>query len=73
MKEIHCEFTNEITCPYCGFEHGDSWEWYQSSQDEWHETECDGCEKTFEAIRIITVDYSSRKSEDTHECLCTYV
>lgn len=50
---------SEIICPYCEYEHVDSWEWEEASQDETLEKECDKCEKKFYACRNIDVSYSS--------------
>lgn len=70
MKLFSGETCNtEIECPHCGFEYSDSWEWNQNRNDEWIEEECDSCGKTFEAIRVISVDYYTRpkKYEKTIE------
>lgn len=56
--------TDEITCLYCDYELGDSWEYRDSG-----EAECPQCEKTFEFERHTTVHYSSRRKdcEQAHE------
>lgn len=50
--EIDCSFTEELVCPYCGHEQGDSWELKDG------ECQCSRCEKHFifesEAIRYFT-------------------
>ena len=56
-KEIDHDYTNEIVCPYCGYEHGDSWE---VSDDE-GKMDCHSCEKEFKYQRDITIDYSTQK------------
>lgn len=53
-------FTNNIICPYCGSEDGDSWE---ETQD-WGEIECGNCYKTFYFEREISVTYTTTKIED---------
>lgn len=53
-NEIDCDNTEEITCPYCWYEYGDSWE----ASDSWHE-ECPECEKMFFFSRKVEVTYSS--------------
>lgn len=51
-KEIDHDYTDEIVCPYCGYEFGDSWELGDGG-----ELECDKCEKEFEYYRRIEVTY----------------
>ena len=46
---------DEITCPFCGYEHGDSWE--NSSDDG--KQECEGCGKSFSWTREVSVSYNS--------------
>lgn len=62
-KEYDTEFTCYITCPHCGYEDYDSWE-FEGDDGEEIEQECGSCEKEFYATRSITVDYSTRKKED---------
>lgn len=61
MKEINHEYTNEITCPYCGFEFGDSWEIDGDSEDLGL-LDCEECYKEFYATRNISIDYSTEKA-----------
>ena len=43
-----------VICPFCGYEHGDAWEWCkQDAQD----TKCDGCGKTFMCYAEHSVEY----------------
>ncbi len=56
-KEIECEYTDEIVCPYCGYESGDSWEISADSGDD----VCPDCDKKFHYERNVTVDYSTSK------------
>ena len=58
-EEIDHEYTDEIVCPHCGYEFGDSWE--LGDGEDIGELDCDGCGKNFYAERIITVNYSTRK------------
>ena len=51
--------TDEITCPWCGHEFGDSWE-YGDSDDA---CECTECGKLFEYTRETEVTYTSRRRE----------
>lgn len=56
-KEIDHEYTDEIVCPYCGCEFGDSWDIDGDSG----ELECYECEKEFEYHRHIEVTYCTYK------------
>jgi hypothetical protein len=65
-------YTDEITCPHCGYEHGDSWE---SSDDG--VTECDECGERFFFARDVEVTYSSRPEQkcqylDDHGMNCAW-
>jgi len=46
---------DEITCPFCNYDIGDSWE---ITSDDGEET-CYQCKKSFRWQRIITVEYQS--------------
>jgi transposase-like protein len=48
---------SEIVCPWCGYEHQDSWELNGGDEGDW-EHECHDCEKTFAAQRHVSVSYS---------------
>lgn len=56
-KEIDHEYTNEVVCPYCGYEHNDSYE-YSEFDDEF---ECNGCSEIFIMERNIEITYSTKK------------
>ena len=62
-KEIDHVHTDEIVCPYCGEEQGDSWEW-GTGREEDSESECGYCDKTFRWSRNIEVTYTTRKMEE---------
>lgn len=51
--------TDEITCPWCGYELSDSWE-YGDSDDA---AECPECGKLFEYEREVDVTYTSKRRE----------
>ncbi len=53
---IDHEYTDEIVCPWCGYEHGDSWEGPESGEDI-----CDECEKTFAYCRQVEVTYFNQQ------------
>ena len=41
-KEIHCDNTDDVVCPYCGHEDSDTWEMSESGSST-----CGSCEKEF--------------------------
>lgn len=61
-KMIDHEHTDEIVCPFCGYELGDSWD-YDSNSEDLGLIECEECEKSFYGTRNIRVDYSTRKAK----------
>ena len=58
MSKIDTSFTKEITCPYCGYEHGDSYE----ISDDIGDKQCLNCDKTFSYERHVEVTYSTEKA-----------
>lgn len=52
--------TDEIVCPWCGYEQLDSWEMPDSDD----ECECNECGKLFAYERDIQVTYSSERVEE---------
>lgn len=60
-KEIDCDFTKEIVCPHCGYEHQDSWEWGPDTGEYDSEGECGECGKAFIWSRYIETTYNTRK------------
>lgn len=54
-------YTNNIICPYCGYEDINSWE-QGSGVENIGLTECKNCEKPFYATRHITIEYSTEKA-----------
>lgn len=57
-EEIDHDCTDEIVCPGCGVEWGDSWE-VRSDDEDLGEQECDECGCQFYATRNISVSYST--------------
>lgn len=51
---------DEITCPYCGDEGGDSWEIKEENGEEI----CYRCKKKFKWERYVSVSYNSFRIED---------
>jgi hypothetical protein len=52
--------TGNLICPYCGYEHTDSWE-IQSGSEDLDNVECGSCEREFKASRYISVTYSTER------------
>ena len=63
MENIKHEYTNEIVCPYCGYEFDDSCECGEGCEEDIGLVECDECEKEFYATRSFTITYSTAKAE----------
>ncbi len=61
LPYIDHECTDEVVCPWCGYEHQDSWE-LSADDAEW---ECDECGKPFNYSRYVSVTYSTSKVEDS--------
>ena len=62
MIEIDNEYTKDITCPYCGWTNGDSWEEGENVNDgSLGIMTCGGCEKSFLASRNMEITYSTEK------------
>ena len=51
------DYTPEIVCPWCGFEHSDSFE----CDDEDDAFECSECEKSFKMVRDVEVSYCTSR------------
>lgn len=60
-KEVDCLYTQEVICPYCGYEFSDSWEFSMKGDGDECEIDCDECNKKFTAIMDLTVSYSTYK------------
>ena len=61
MSEIKHKYTKEIVCPYCGYEFSDSWD-YSSDLEDIGLIDCENCDKSFYANRIVTINYSTEKA-----------
>lgn len=63
-REIDCELTDDVVCPYCGYVHSDSWEInFGHGLDGETNVSCDDCGKEFCCTRSITVYYTSTPIE----------
>lgn len=49
------EYTDEVVCPHCGYEHSDSWEMGETEHD------CPDCKKAFSLSRNVSVTYTTEK------------
>lgn len=58
-----CSYTDELTCPYCGYEDRDSWE----CREDDGEATCGHCEKDYSYIRNVEVTYTT-----TEICTCEH-
>ena len=61
--EIDHDNTNNLVCPYCGYEDRDSWEVCPNDEDL-DVCECGSCGKEFRAWRNISITYSTEKLDD---------
>jgi transcription elongation factor Elf1 len=57
MPEFKCDHTQFITCPYCGHEDENSWEYSSDSTV----VTCGACDKEFDMCRDIEVYYTTSK------------
>ena len=58
-------YKNEITCPWCGYENPDSWEFEGECDDAY---ECPSCGELFVLERFVEITYTSkRRIEDMPE------
>ena len=62
MEEIQHERTYNIVCPWCGSGY-DCTDFYDLSDDDDGEMECDDCGKEFTYIREIEITFSTSKKE----------
>lgn len=56
---IDHEYTDAVVCPFCGHEHGDSFEYFQN-QDE-AEVQCESCGRDFKATCHTEITYCTEK------------
>jgi uncharacterized Zn-finger protein len=68
MDDFITSYTDEVTCPYCGYEHKDSWELGHNRTDNTvvphGEMNCASCNRRFKWERQVFVEYSTEKMED---------
>ena len=63
---IDTNFTENVVCPYCGYNHDNSDEWFRDGGNE-VEVECEECGKVFIAEADYSVLYISRKKKNENE------
>lgn len=52
--------TDDVVCPYCGYVHTDSYEYFVDMEGD-EDIECSDCGEEFRASRVVTIKYSSKK------------
>ena len=63
MENIEHEYTDEIVCPYCGYEFNDSYEYGDDDTVDIGLVECQECEKEFYTTRNFIITYSTIKAK----------
>ena len=48
-------------CPYCGYQHGDCWEW--NASESTRNFTCNGCEREFKTWAEYSVEYVAQGIE----------
>lgn len=61
MSPIDHRYTDEIVCPYCGYEHGDSWE--SVATEDPTIRECWECEKEFKFWHYVERTFLTKKMD----------
>ncbi len=60
--EIEHENTQNIVCPYCGYEDYDSWE-FDGENDVYQEHECCNCGNEFNVMREVQVLHIKKRKK----------
>lgn len=53
-------YNHEITCPYCGYEYSESYDYGLDRDGDCTDMECPNCEKKFLASVDVTISYSTK-------------
>lgn len=64
---IDTDGTDEITCPYCGYEFTESYEFpgeAGGSEGNIGPIDCDDCGRRFNAYRNVSISYSTEKIKE---------
>ena len=59
--KYNCEYADQITCPYCGYEHEDCWE------NESCEFNCSHCREKFYLEVETTTTFTSTCGDEDHD------
>ena len=60
-QEFETSHTDEVVCPYCSHEQGDSWEYNNNGNEQ--KVWCGECSEQFTLICEYEVNYSTFKKE----------
>jgi len=60
MTDIDHWLTREVVCPYCGYEHGESHEYFIDGNDS-ARIDCNECGKEFTAVADYDARYTTHK------------
>lgn len=63
MSKFKHHMTNNIVCPYCGYENINSWEVESGEQGSLGLIECGNCGKEFYATRDVEVTYTTHQAK----------
>ncbi len=66
QPDFDCDYTDEIVCPYCGYEQSDNWE-FVDEDEECQEYDCQSCEKRFNFTVHKSITFSATCMEGEHE------
>lgn len=61
MKGINTQYTDDVVCPYCGYESSDSWE-YLKDRRSYKVITCADCEKQFSLTITYIATYSTERN-----------
>ena len=66
LAEFETSFTEEVVCPYCGYEYQNSYELDlpEGGMSGPEKIECEECGKEFLVSMDLQVSYSTRKGEE---------
>jgi transcription elongation factor Elf1 len=66
MSTIDTEHRDAPTCPHCGHEHEESFEWRFDGQGCRPESACDSCGQLFHCYQHVTITYSTELIPTDH-------
>lgn len=58
-ESFDTEYQNDAVCPYCGYRHQDTWEFFCDDENLQREVDCQSCGKTFLLVRHVSVEYTT--------------